>query len=135
MAYVDSSVLVAIMLAEDGSASLNDWLVGYDRLVGSNLVEAEVKSARIREEIESDPAFLFRINWIFADRPLSLEIAKVLGAGYLRGADLWHVATALYFSPEPNEISFLTLDIRQRAVAEALGFRVALANPPGCHGD
>ena len=124
MAYVDSSVLVAIMLAEDGSASLNDRLDEFDRLVGSNLVEAEVKSARIREEIESDPAFLYRINWIFAGRPLSLGIAKVLGVGYLRGAGLWHVATALYFASEPEDMAFLTLDIRQRNVAEALGFRI-----------
>ena len=46
----------------------------------------------------------------------------MLNAGYLRGADLWHVATALYVTPEPGEISFITLDRRQRNVAMALGF-------------
>jgi hypothetical protein len=47
----------------------------------------------------------------------------VLDAGYLRGADCWHVATALYVSPEPSRLSFLTLDERQRDVARTLGFR------------
>ncbi len=135
VAYVDSSVLIAIQFQEDRSTSLIDWLDGFERLACSNLVEAEVESVCYRERIELDQAFLSDISWVFPYRPLSLEIAKVLGAGYLRGADLWHVATALYFSPEPSEISFLTLDVRQRSVAEALGFRVALANPPGCQGD
>ncbi len=56
------------------------------------------------------------------DRSLAPEFAVVLEAGYLRGSDLWHVATALYVSPDPQEISFLTLDRRQQAVAGALGF-------------
>ena len=46
-----------------------------------------------------------------------------LEAGYLRGADLWHVATALYIVREPSEISFVTLEIQQRTVVKALGFQ------------
>lgn len=57
------------------------------------------------------------------DRPLSSEITAVLEAGYLRGADLWHVAVALYHAEDPREVTFVTLDNRQRAVAAALGFR------------
>ena len=124
MAYVDSSILVAIMLREGRSAGLIDWLNRFDRLIGSNLVEAEVKSARRRENFGSDPAFLNRVGWILPERSLTAEIDEVLTAGYLRGADLWHVASALYFAPEPNEVAFLTLDLRQRDVAETLGFRV-----------
>ena len=48
----------------------------------------------------------------------------MLEAGYLRGADLWHVAHALYVTPCPASLSFVTLDARQGAVAEALGFPV-----------
>ena len=55
---------------------------------------------------------------------LTREFETALQVGYLRGADLWHVATALYMSPEPGDISFVTLDRRQRNVAKALGFRV-----------
>ena len=124
IAYVDSSVLVAITFREERSAKLEDWLNGFDRLTCSNLVEAEVKSACARESIELEPAFLEDIGWVFPDRPISPEIVKVLATGYLRGADLWHVATALYFASEPDDLAFLTLDIRQRDVAEALGFRI-----------
>lgn len=48
--------------------------------------------------------------------------SAVLGTGYLRGADLWHVATALYVSPDPSELAFVTVDTRQGTAAEALGF-------------
>ena len=48
----------------------------------------------------------------------------MLETGYLRGADLWHVATALYVSPQARNLSFATLDARQNAVAAALGFRI-----------
>ena len=46
-----------------------------------------------------------------------------LRIGYLRGADLWHIATALYMFDEPSDITFLTLDRRQGDVAAALGFQ------------
>jgi hypothetical protein len=54
---------------------------------------------------------------------LSTEITRVLSAGYLRGADLWHVATALYLRTDLPDIDFLTLDQPQRAVAATLGFK------------
>ena len=124
VAYVDSSVLVAIAFQDERSASLVDRLADFDRLSCSNLVEAEVSSVCRREMIEPDPDIMSDISWIFPDRPLSPEIARVLGVGYLRGADLWHLATALYFASEPRDMAFVTLDIRQRDVAEALGFPV-----------
>ena len=43
--------------------------------------------------------------------------------GYVRGADLWHLACALYVAASPGELTFLTLDERQRTVAKALGFK------------
>ena len=64
------------------------------------------------------------IDWILPDRSLALELSTVLEAGYLRGADLWHVATALYVTPRPEGLSFLTLDARPGTVAGALGFPV-----------
>jgi hypothetical protein len=55
---------------------------------------------------------------------LTQEFARILGIGHLKGADLWHVACALYLSPNPQDLSFLTLDARQKKVAAKLGFRV-----------
>src|SRR5438132_226318 len=49
-----------------------------------------------------------RIAWLHPDRPLTGEFHDVLAAGYLRGADLWHVAVALWADPR-HEITFLTL--------------------------
>jgi len=46
-----------------------------------------------------------------------------LEVGYLRGADLWHLATALYITEDPAQITFMTLDKSQQAVASKLGFR------------
>jgi predicted nucleic acid-binding protein len=122
VAYVDTSCLVAIALGERGAAALARRLNGFDELVASNLLEAELQAVFVREHVESGPELLTAISWILPDRPLSAEIMRVLAAGYLRGADCWHVATALYLADDPAEVSFLTLDDRQRDVAGALGF-------------
>ena len=71
-----------------------------------------------------DRSAIAGIEWILPDRALASEFATVLETGYLRGADLWHVATALYVSPQASGLSFATLDARQGTVAEALGFRL-----------
>ena len=134
-AYVDSSILVAIAFQEEGSEQLVALLDSFDRLACSNLGEAELRSACYRERMAYDPGILSDIEWVMPARTLSEEIADVLATGYSTGADVWHLATSLFYTPEPREISFLTLDIRQRSVAEALGFRVELANPSGYHGD
>jgi len=47
---------------------------------------------------------------------------RVFAAGQVRGADAWHLATALWLTRHPAELPFLTLDARQREVASALGF-------------
>ncbi len=68
-------------------------------------------------------SLLAGVSWIHPQRPLTREFEKVLEAGYVRGADLWHLAVALFFDPD-HEITFLTLDIRQKEIAQKLGFGV-----------
>ena len=121
-AYVDTSCLVAIAFGERGATAVERRLAGFDALVASNLLEAELRAAFKREKTDGVDALLGMIEWIAPERPLSEEIARVLSAGYVRGADCWHPATALYLSPVPSEISFVTLDERQREVAATLGF-------------
>lgn len=123
-AYVDSSVLVAMAFSEEGSGALRDRLLQYGRLYSSNLLEAEVRSALAREGFGFAQRYVARIRWVYPFRPLTGEIETVLEAGYLRGADLWHVANALYAFPRATEVGFLTLDERQRAVAAELGFQI-----------
>ena len=97
-------------------------LAAQDRLVASNLLEAELRAACAREEVRWDPALVSAISWLLPGRLLSDELARVLAAGYLRGADLWHIACALFVAGEIGApVEFLTLDERQRAVAVAVG--------------
>ena len=124
VAYVDTSVLTAIAFDEPGAAAWAGRLDEFTRLVSSNLLEAELRAAFAREETAFPEGALDGIDWILPDRHLAPELAAALEAGYLRGADLWHVANALYATPCPESLSFATLDARQGAVAEALGFPV-----------
>lgn len=123
-AYVDTSVIVAIAFQEPGSIQLARRLEGYTRWISSNLLEAELRATFAREKAYLDTSTLSGIDWILPDRSLSPEFAAALRVGYVRGADLWHIATALYVALRPGDISFITADQRQRDVAESLGFQV-----------
>ena len=129
IAYVDTSTLVAIAFEEPGASQAGERLESFSRLLSSNLLEAELRAAFARERLEFDAEVLSRIEWILPDRPLAIELARALEAGYLRGADLWHIATALYVAPKAKEIGFITLDGPQREVAAALGFQVGTGWP------
>jgi predicted nucleic acid-binding protein len=123
LAYIDSSCLVAIAFAEAGAAKVASRLRRMERLFASNLLEAELRSALAREEVSADPAGLLSgITWVYPDRPLSGEFERVLVEGYVTGADLWHLACALFLAPEPKDLAFLTLDKRQEEIARKLGF-------------
>lgn len=123
-AYVDTSCLVAIAFGESEAAEVASRLREHDVLLSSNLLEAELRATLVREAAEVDEALFSWIKWVLPDRRLSVEIIRVLRAGYLCGADLWHLATAMYVTPEPRDLTFLTLDRRQEEVAEELGFKV-----------
>lgn len=119
--YIDTSVIVAITLGENGADAVLEKVRPF-RLVAAPLLEAEWRSACRREGIAADPALLREIGWIVAPGELSDQLARVFEAGYLRGADAWHLATALYLAPDPGELTFLTLDERQGEIASKLGF-------------
>ena len=104
--------------------SLATRIRGFTALLSHPLLNAEVRSACAREGQQVPDTELGMIRWIDADRPLSAEIDLVLSTGFLRGADCLHVATALYLSPDTKQLTFLTLDTRQRIVAKELGFKV-----------
>lgn len=125
VAIVDTSCLLAIAFDEPGSSEVQRQLESVDMLLASNLLEAEYRAALMREEIPFDGDVLTWLRWILPDRPLGPEVGRVLEAGRLRGADLWHLACGLYVSPVAADLTVLTLDHHQRDVAEALGFRTA----------
>ena len=123
-AYVDTSALVAIAFDEPGSDAVATRLEAFSHLLSSNLLEAEMRSAFSQEGREFDEKHLPGLDWVLPDRPLSPEFTAVLEVGYVRGADLLHLATALYLAREPSRISFVTLDDPQRTLAKTLGFRI-----------
>lgn len=125
IAYVDTSALVAVAFGEPGARAIASQLRTFPRVFSSNLLEAEFRSTLAREGVEEDGSpLLSMITWVYPDRPLTREFQRILGLGHLRGADLWHLACALFLAPELGSLSFVTLDPPQKEVARTLGFTV-----------
>ncbi len=122
IAFVDTSLMVALVLGESDAIAIENQLNSFTRVSASNLLEAELRSVCHRERQGFDDGLLKHVRWIEPDRALTAEITRVLAAGYVRGADCWHLAAALFVAPDPTGFSFLTRDVRQREVARALGF-------------
>ena len=120
---MDTSAILSVEFSELGYETVIERLDKFSRLVSSNLLEAEVRAGFARDGRTFDSTALGNIEWVSAGRSLGPEFERILEIGYLRGADLWHVATALYIFDEPSEVTFLTLDRRQEEVAAALGFQ------------
>jgi hypothetical protein len=98
-------------------------LARFDRLLSSNLLEAELRSALAREGVSDDGARLLSgLTWVYPNRPLTREFDRVIATGYLKGADLWHLACALFLAPDGKDLTFATLDRRQEEVAARLRF-------------
>jgi len=121
--FVDSSVALAIEFEEPGFHLLEQTLALAPVRYASALMEAEYLSRCRRERRVVRGQQLDGVFLVHPPRSLALEIARVLDAGYLRGADCWHLATALWLAPNPAELLFLTMDERQREVAQRLGFQ------------
>ncbi|HET9225351.1 MAG TPA: PIN domain-containing protein [Thermoanaerobaculia bacterium] len=123
IAYVDSSCLIAVALQEEGAAELLVRLSRFDRLVSSPLAEAEFRSALVREGISGRGGNLLSwLDWIQPYRRLTPEIEQILELGRPRGADLWHLACALFVRPKLKNLYFLTRDGGQSDIARALDF-------------
>jgi hypothetical protein len=97
----------------------------FSTILSSNLLEAELRAALVREGVDADASrILSVITWIYPQRPLTAELERVLRLGRVRGADLWHLACALFVAPDARELSFITLDPPQKGLARKLGFTV-----------
>lgn len=123
-AYVDTSAIIAIAFDEADSDGIARRIDGFDYIASSNLLEAELRSVCRREGRPVPESLVSAFRWVQPTRRLSTELRSVLRAGYLRGADLWHVACALYMARESEDVTFITLDQRQAEVAAALGFQL-----------
>ena len=127
IAYLDTSCLVAVAFGARSAEAVVETLGRCTPVVSSNLLEAELRAALRREGVDAGAEpLLDPVSWVLPDRRLTPEIERVLSVRHLRGADLWHLATALYVAESPREVAFLTLDRPQREAAVALGFPTPL---------
>lgn len=125
IAYIDTSALIAIEFSELNWEVLHKKLSQFETIVSSNLLEAEYRAACVRENRFYSKQLQFQIDWVHPDRSLKEELITVLDVGYLRGADLWHVAVALYAKAiSKSEMQFISLDKKQNAIAATVGLRV-----------
>lgn len=123
-AYLDTSALLAVLFRQPEAERVFNAVRSIPELVASDLIISETLSACRREGVEVSKArvWLERISIIRAviDEDAA---ASILEIDYLRGADLHHVASAEWmFKGMENQVCFASLDDRQSAVAEALGF-------------
>ena len=125
-AYVDTSVVVALLFGDRSATRALGALGRVKDIWSSALLEAELRSVASREGVRraAIDAALRPVRWVLPNRRLQPEIEAVLAAGYLRGADLWHLACALSVASRPSTLPFLSLDAAQRQVAAKLGFPV-----------
>jgi hypothetical protein len=123
-AYVDSSCLLAVAFRDAGFETTVQRLREFDVLLTATLTEAEIRAALIRKGSRDDASKLLRgLDWVRADRRLTAYIDRVVNSGIpLRGADVWHLACALFATPDPSLMHFLSLDKRQVEAARRLGF-------------
>ena len=131
--YVDSSVLVALLLRERGYEKTARFLEKRIPLFSSYLLEAELYATASREGISLETAgeFVDLVSLVLPDRSLKEEYRRIFEGGYCRGADACHVATALYLDPKTVNLGFLTADKDQAKIAKAVGFRLlSCASPP-----
>lgn len=127
VAFVDTSVIVFLLLEAKPEDKLYNLLKEYRYLVSSNLMEAELYSVAKRERIDLQfPRKIIRtVTVLHPTKSLTDECERVVNVGYLRGADLYHVAVALAcYSSIVSQVDFITLDLSQRAIAKALGFTI-----------
>ncbi|HEX7182581.1 MAG TPA: type II toxin-antitoxin system VapC family toxin [Thermoanaerobaculia bacterium] len=123
-AYIDSSCFISIALGEPGSRELMARLSRCEELFSSNLLEAEFRAALAREGLRSQVTNLLSwVRWVFPKRRLTPELDQILGVCGPKGADLWHLACALFLKRQVGALFFLTLDRRQNDNAQTLGLR------------
>lgn len=125
--YLDTSAFLAVFFGEPQSTDVVPILRNVEEILASDLLEAEARAAgarRNRPEEEMDRA-LAKLSLFQPNRPLTPELKNVLSISpRLRGADLWHLACALYLAGDPSNLPFVTLDEAQAEAASRVGFKV-----------
>ncbi len=128
--YLDSSAIVKLVLREDESDALTEYL-GSTFSMTSDLALVEVPRA-LRRASAGDSTIvledlLTEADALLSDMAIVMSVQDLLTAAgglespSLRAIDAVHIATALELEPEV----FVTYDVRQAAAARLSGLRTA----------
>jgi predicted nucleic acid-binding protein len=124
MIYLDSSVLIAHLLAEDRRPPASLW---DNPLVSSRLLEVEAWTAlhargktRLAEPLR---VLLLRLSLLEMEEPV-LERAIEPFPVPVRALDAIHLASAEYLRRVGEDVSIATYDARMRASARKMEFEI-----------
>ncbi len=125
MIYLDTSVALAQLLAEDVRLPADLWL---EPLVASRLLEYELWTrlhARGLAGSHGDAARLLlgRINFLELARPVLQRALKPFPTP-VRTLDALHLASAMFLRDRGLDVALATFDARRCEVAEAMGLEV-----------
>lgn len=123
--YFDSSALVKLVLDEEGSAAMRQYILGQDRAVSCSLVRVELpRAVRMRgaNAIEQARRVLEDLDLVRIDDAL-LDAAAALPVSGLRSLDAIHLAAALTLRSS-GLAALVTYDARMARAAGLLGLEV-----------
>lgn len=125
--YLDTSAWIAWKFGQTGQEKFLEIDFEKDTVIASPLLVSEYVAFLGREKLLTETRFedeLGFIHWIYPSDPLFQESLECVRAYAVKGADLHHLATALWFSQDSrDELYFLTCDHQQEAAAKKLGFQ------------
>jgi predicted nucleic acid-binding protein len=129
--YWDASAILSALVEDSHTAQAQEWLKKRGAHLISTLAYAEVlavferlrRSGLVSEKVV-DRALdgLDGGPWKRIDlQPEWRDIRSLASKGSLRGADLWHLSSAVALRKEMGELILLTFDKRLRLAAESAG--------------
>jgi len=129
--YWDASAILSALVEDDHTDQAQEWLKKRGAHVVSTLSYAEVlavferlrRSGVVSEKlVDRSLEGLERGPWQRLDlQPDWGDIRSLASQWSLRGADLWHLSTAMGLRREIGEMSLLTFDKRLRLAAQGAG--------------
>jgi predicted nucleic acid-binding protein len=129
--YWDASAILSSLVEDDHTDQAQEWLKKRGAHVVSTLSYAEVLAVfeRLRrfgvvseKLVDRSLEGLERGPWQRLDlQPDWGDIRSLASQWSLRGADLWHLSTAMGLRRETGEMTLLTFDKRLRLAAQGAG--------------